>query len=265
MTNVRIITDNEDEDGTIKVHGVFGVTPIHLKDKDNDPKITQDNLYIDVCATSKDEVLKMGIEVGNNVVFDTELNIIDEKYLKGKSLDDKIGGYIIAEVLKKIVEEKISLPYDLYVVNSVQEEVGLRGAKMISETIKPDVAICFDVHFDTSTPNIDKSIHGSTKMGEGLIFRGGYDVHSNLLKLMKKVATDTDTDFKVIVGGSGGTNTAAYNLANGGVVTSTISIPLRYMHTPQEIVKISDVELTINYMVELLQNIKNKHDFKWKL
>ena len=255
-TNIKIMTDNG------KIKGVFGTTPIHLKDKDKDFKPTIENIYIDVFATSKDEVKEMGIEVGNFVVFDRQPEIINDKYIIGKSLDDKVGGFIIAEVLRTLVEQNVELPYDLYVVNSVQEEVGLRGSKMITETINPDVAVVFDVHFDTSTPNVDKSKFGETKMGNGLIFRTGSDVHPKLMKLMKKVATETEVDYKLIVGGSGGTNTAAYNLSNGGVVTSTISIPLRYMHTPNEVVSLSDIQTSIDYYVNLLKNIEYKHNFK---
>ena len=262
-TNIKIITDKIDEDGyIIKYKGVFGTTPIHLKDGKEQFKPTVENIYIDVFATSKEEVEQMGIEVGNYVVFDKECEIINDKYVIGKSLDDKVGGFIIAEVIKRIEEEKVQLPYDLYVVNSVQEEVGLRGSKMITEKIKPDVAICFDVHFDTNTPNVDKSKYGDIKMGEGLIFRNGFDVHPYLLKLMKDVAKEKEYKYTIIVGGAGGTNTAGYNLSNGGVVTSTVSIPLRYMHTPQEIVLLDDIQHTIDYYVELLKSIKYKHNFK---
>jgi len=262
-TNVKIITDNKDEnDLFIKIKGTFGTTPIHLKDKDKEYKPTQENIYIDVLANSKDEVKEMGIEIGNYVVFDRTPEIINDKYIVGKSLDDKVGGFIIAEVLRRLVEENIQLPYDLYVVNSVQEEVGLRGSKMITDTIKPDVAIVFDVHFDTNTPNIDNKKFGNTKMGDGLIFRNGADVHPILLKLMKSVAKESNFNYKIIIGGAGGTNTAAYNLSNGGVVTSTISVPLRYMHTPNEIVSLNDIEMTINYYVELLKNIEYNHNFK---
>lgn len=262
-TIIKIITENIDENGQlIKIKGVFGTTPIHLKDKDKkDKKIIQEKLYIDVFATSKEEVEGMGIEVGNFVVMDRTSEIINDKYVIGKSLDDKIGGFIIAEVLRQLVQQKVDLPYELYVVNSVQEEVGLRGAKMITDTIKPNVAICFDVHFDTSTPNIDNLKHIETKMGDGLVFRTGYDVHPKLLKLMKKVAKDNELPYKIVVSGSGGTNTTAYNLSNGGVITSTLSIPLRYMHTSNEIVLLDDIQKSINYLFELLKSIEYEHDF----
>jgi putative aminopeptidase FrvX len=171
-TRVKIITEKLDENGNpIKVKGFFGWIPIHLKNPDSLDKLTEENMFIDIAAMTKDEVVEMGIELGNYVVVDREAEIIKDKIVVGKSLDDKIGGFILNEVLKKLKNDNIKLPYNLYVVNSVQEEVGLRGAKMITETIKPNVAICFDVTFDTNTPLISKTKHGDFKMGEGVVLR----------------------------------------------------------------------------------------------
>lgn len=261
-TRVKIMTEKWDEEGKqIKVKGFFGWIPIHLKKKTPD-KPEEDNIFIDVTAMNLEDIESMGIEVGNYVVVDRDAEIINDKYVVGKSLDDKIGGFILSEVLKKLKEDDIKLPYDLYVVNSVQEEVGLRGAKMITETIKPDVAICFDVCFDTNTPMIDKNKYGNFKMGDGVVFRQGSDTHINLVRLMKKIAIDSETPFKMSVGGGGGTNTFSYYLSNGGVVTSTLSLPLRYMHTPNEMVMLEDVQKAVDYYVELLKNIEYKHNFK---
>lgn len=258
-TRIKIMT----ESGR-KINGFFGWIPIHLKERDKEKvkKPTEDNIFIDVAATSKEEVEEMGIELGNHIVVNREAEIINDKYVVGKSLDDKIGGFILIEVLRMLKEEKIKLPYDLYVVNSVQEETGLRGAHMITETIKPDVAICIDPCFDTNTPMIDKDKYGDFKLGDGVIFRKGSDVHINMFRLMKQVAKDNDIKHKVSIGGGGGTNTNSYNLSNGGVISSTLSIPLRYMHTPNEMVLLTDIEEAIEYMVQLLLNIEYKHDFK---
>jgi tetrahedral aminopeptidase len=254
---VRILTESGN-----KIDGFFGWIPIHLKDSDKPESPTEDNIYIDVAASSKSDVEKLGIEVGNFVVVKRESEIVNDKYIIGKSIDDKIGGFIHSEVLKRLKEENINLPYDLYVVNSVQEEVGLYGAKMITETIKPDLAICFDVCFDTNAPMIKKDKHGDFKMGEGVVFRQGKDVHINLLRHMKKVAIDNEIPYKVLIGGAGGTNTFSYYLSNGGVVTSTLSIPLRGMHTPNEMVNIDDVQTAIDYYVALLKSITYKQNFK---
>lgn len=256
-TPVKILTESGE-----KVKGFFGWLPIHLKDKTNPTKPDENNLYIDVAAMSKEEVEEMGIKEGDYIVADRKAEIINDKYVVGKSLDDKIGGFIIREVLRRIKNEKIELPYDLYAVNSVQEEVGLRGAKMITDRIKPDVAVCFDVTFDTNTPNISKDKHGDFKIGDGIVFRKGYDVHPKLLKLMKTVADYKKLPYKMQIGGAGGTNTTAYNLSNTGVVTSIISIPLRGMHTQNEIVLLDDVKIAIDFYVELLMNIDFNHNFK---
>jgi len=255
-TQVKILTRKG------KVKGFFGSPAIHLKDKDKKP-VEQEALAIDVGALTKDDVEKLGIEVGSFIVVDRVAEIMNEKFVVGKSLDDKIGGFIHSEVIKKLKEDKIKLPYDLYIVNSVQEEVGLRGARMITETIKPNVAIAFDVTFDTNTPGIDKGKHGDYKMGEGIVLRQGSDVHNNFLKLLKDCAKDNEINYKIQVGGSGGTNTFSYYLSNGGVVTSTLSIPLRYMHTQNEMVMLDDIQTAIDFYVKALQKIENNHNFKY--
>lgn len=255
-TKVKILTESGK-----KVSGFFGSVPIHLKHGEKDTKMTEDNIFIDISTTSKEEVEERGVEIGNYVVVDRTPEIIDDKYVVGKSVDDKIGGFILFEVLKKLKEEKVHLGYNLHVVNSVQEELGLRGAKMITDKIKPEIAICFDVTFDTNTPMISKDKHGDFKMGEGLVFRQGRDVHPKLLGVMKDVAKEKEIPYKIRIC-NGGTNTTSYNLSNGGVVTSTLSIPLRYMHSPNETVSLDDVQHSINYLVELLKKLNTGNNFK---
>lgn len=260
--SVKVFT-NRTEDGIhFKVKGFFGWIPIHLKDTEKPEKPTNDNLYVDVGVSSKEEVEKLGIEIGNFIVVDREPKFMNDDILVSKSLDDKIGGFIFSEVIKRLKESNLKLPYDLYIVNSVQEEIGLYGSKMVTEKIKPDVAICFDVSFDTSTPGINKDKYGDFKIGEGLIFRKGRDVNQKLFKHMKEIATKKEIPFKVVVDGAGGTNTFGYYLSNGGVITSTVSIPLRYMHTPNEMIHLSDVEKSINFFIDLLLSIENNHNFK---
>lgn len=262
-TQIKIITNKLDENGNyIKINGVFGTLPIHLKDKTKPTENIPELLYIDVCAESKEEVEQLGIELGNYVVQIRNTEIVNDKYVISKSLDDKIGGFINAEVLRNIVENNIELPFDLYIVNSAQEEVGLRGAKMITDTIKPDIVISFDVTFDASTPNVNILKHGNNKLNDGVIFRLGADVNKKLFDLMKTTADNCNIPYKIEVGGAGGTNTSAYNLSNGGVVTSCVSIPLRYMHTPNEKISLSDTEHAINFLVELLKVIEYNHNFK---
>jgi len=256
-THINIMGNN----GLVK--GVFGWVPVHLIEKDDKLSPKQENVFIDIGASSKEEVEKMGVELGQFIVFDRKPEIINNKIFS-KSLDNKIGGYVIAEVARKLKEENIELPYDLYIVNAVQEEVGLRGAKMITDTINPNVAICIDVCHDTNIPLIDKKKHGDYKIDEGIVITQSPAIQRNFLKLMKDTAKDNNINFKLEINRyNTGTDTDAYNLSNGGVVSGLISIPVKYMHTPNEVASLDDVQNAIDFYFKLLQNIKHEHDFKY--
>jgi len=256
-THVNIMGNN----GLIK--GVFGWVPVHLIEKEDKLSPKQDNVFIDIGASSKEEVTEMGIELGQFIVFNRKPEIINNKIFS-KSLDNKIGGYIIAEVARKLKEEDIKLPYDLYIVNAVQEEVGLRGARMITEQIKPDIAICIDVCHDTNIPLIDKKKHGDYKIGEGIVITQSPAIQRNFLKLMKDTANENDIKFKLEINRyNTGTDTDAYNLSNGGVISGLISVPVKYMHTPNEVASLDDVQNAIDFYFNLLQNIQHQHDFKY--
>ncbi|MEZ4909113.1 MAG: M20/M25/M40 family metallo-hydrolase [Saprospiraceae bacterium] len=148
-----------------QVKGVFGWPAIHTRNhKDNNKHPETDNIFIDIGASSKEDVLKTGVDVGNPITFVDNLEKLNDNYIVGRALDNRIGGFCIAEVARKIKENNIQLPYTLYIVNSVQEEVGLRGAQMITETIKPNAAIVTDVSHDTTTPMIEKTIRWGSRM-----------------------------------------------------------------------------------------------------
>ena len=138
------------------VKGVFGWPAIHtrLKSKEETPKL--ENIFIDVGAQNKEEVEKMGVHVGCVITYPDEFHILNDNKFVCRALDNRMGGFMIAEVARLLHENKKELPFGLYITNSVQEEIGLRGAQMITETIKPNVAIVTDVTHDTTTPMIDK-------------------------------------------------------------------------------------------------------------
>ena len=134
------------------VNGVFGWPAIHVrkgKDANLSPKL--DNIFIDVGAKDKDDVESMGIHVGNVITFDDQIQLLNDAFYSGRALDNRMGGWCIAQVARLIKENKIDLPYTLYVVNAVQEEVGLRGAQMIASRLSPNIAIVTDVCHDTSS------------------------------------------------------------------------------------------------------------------
>jgi len=244
------------------INGVFGWTAIHLR-KD-EIKLEEKNLWIDVGANNKKEVEALGIAIGDVAIFDEKFTILNGNKYMGKSLDDKIGGYINAQVLRKLFENKDVLPFGLYVVNSVQEEIGLRGAELAVQSIKPNVCIAFDPYHDTSTPHINAKEEGDFKFGDGVIFTCAPAVHRGFRDLMIEVAKENKIKYKLNIKPRGsGTNTDSYTYSNGGVVSSLVSIPLKYMHTTVEMVQASDVENAIELIYKTLLKIQYNQDFRY--
>lgn len=246
------------------VNGVFGWQAIHTRNL-SDKKITKlEDLYIDVGASSKKEVEKLGIHIGCMITYIDNFDLINNKYFLSRALDNRIGGFIIAEVAKLIKEKKYSIPFSLYIVNCVQEEVGLRGAKMITENIRPNIAIVTDVCHDTSTPMIEKKTQGDIKCGLGPVISYAPSIQNNLRNFIINIANKNEIKFQRLASSRyTGTDTDAFAYSNGGVASALISIPLRYMHTTVEMVHKNDIEKTIYLIFELLKNIKINHDFNY--
>ncbi|MEP0368993.1 MAG: M42 family metallopeptidase [Cyclobacteriaceae bacterium] len=245
------------------VKGVFGWPAIHVrKDKEDNPSLK--NIFIDVGASSKDEVEKMGIHPGTVITFDDELMELNEKFLVGRALDNRIGGFMIAEVARRLKENKVDLPFGLYVVNAVQEEIGLRGAEMIAHKIKPDVAIVTDVTHDTNSPMYDKITSGDISCGKGPTVCYGPAVQNNLLDMIIDVAEKNEIPFQRRASSrSTGTDTDAFAYSNEGVASALISIPLKYMHTTVEMCTYEDLEQTINLIYETVVQLEAGHDFRY--
>jgi putative aminopeptidase FrvX len=255
---VNILTSK----GSVK--GIFGWPAIHVRIGEKEVTPTTDNIFIDIGCSNKKEVEEMGVHVGCVAVFEDELMELNDKYLTGRALDNRIGGYMIAEVAKKLFTNKVKLPYSLYVVNAVQEEIGLRGAEMISRKIKPDVAVITDVTHDTSSPLYDKKKQGDQKCGLGPVLTYGPAVQNNLLNMIIDVANKNKIKFqRAAVSRSTGTDTDSFAYSGEGVPSALISLPLKYMHTTVETVNKNDVQEVIDLMYEFLINLKSGHDFRY--
>lgn len=255
---VNIHTDK----GTVKA--VFGWPAIHTRTISNEKSPKLDNIFLDCGAKNKEEVEKLGVHVGCVVTYEDDFIILNKKHYVGRALDNRIGGFMIAEVARLLHINKVKLPFGLYITNSVQEEVGLRGAQMIVESIKPNIAIVTDVCHDTGTPMIDKIKQGDTKCGNGPVLTYGPAVQNNLLNLIIETAKRNKIPFQRIAASRAtGTDTDAFAYANGGVASALISLALRYMHTTVESVAKNDVENVIWLIYNSLQNIKNNQDFRY--
>jgi len=246
------------------VKGVFGWPAIHVRDAAKEEAPSLKNIFIDIGAESKKEVEAMGVHVGSVAVFQDELMELNKNYLTGRALDNRMGGYMIAEVARRLHENKKKLPFCLYVVNAVQEEIGLRGAEMISRRLKPDLAICTDVTHDTQSPMYNKKDSGNLKCGAGPVLCYGPAVQNNVLKMIIDVANKKKIQFqRQAVSRSTGTDTDSFAYSAEGVASALISLPLKYMHTTVETVHKEDVENVINLIYETLLQVKPGHDFRY--
>lgn len=234
------------------VKAVFGWPAIHTRmssgdQKEQAPKV--DNLFLDCGARTKKEVEALGIHIGSVVTYEEGYDELAYDYLIARAFDNRIGGFMIAEVARLLKENKKKLPFGLYIVNAVQEEIGLRGAEMIARRIKPDIAIITDVTHDTQTPMISKIIEGDVACGKGPSPTYGPAVHNKLLSFVQNIAEKKKIPLQMrTVSRSTGTDTDSFAYANDGCPSVLISIPLRYMHTTVEMLHKSDIENTIQLM-----------------
>ena len=246
------------------IKGVFGWPAIHTRKngKEESPKL--ENIFIDIGAKDKAEVEKMGVHVGCVITYPDTFQIINKNKFVCRAIDNSAGGFIIAEVGRLLYENKIDLPFGLYITNCVQEEVGLRGAEMITNTIKPDIAIVTDVCHDTTTPMINQKQQGDTEMGKGPVISYAPAVQNKLREKIIETAKTNKIPFQSLASSRfTGTDTDAFAYSNGGVASALISLPLRYMHTTVEMVQREDLENVIRLIYETLLRIDLEKGFSY--
>ena len=208
------------------VKGVFGWPAIHTRNKAKEEPPKLDNIFIDIGAKDKKEVEKMGVHVGCVITYPDEFQILNKDKFVCRAIDNRAGGFMVAEVARLLHENKKKLPFGLYITNSVQEEIGLRGAG----------------------PVISYAPAVQNKLRERII----ETAEANKIPFQRMAASR-----------STGTDTDAFAYSNGGVASALISLPLRYMHTTVETVHKDDVENVIRLIYETVLNIKDGETFSY--
>lgn len=246
------------------VKGVFGWPAIHTRNRAKEEAPKPNNIFIDCGCKTKEEVEKLGVHIGCVITYPDEFHILNKNNFVCRALDNRMGGFMIAEVARLLKENKKELPFGLYIVNAVQEEIGLRGAQMITETIKPNVAIVTDVTHDTTTPMIDQKVQGQAEIGKGPVIAYAPAVQQKLRDLITDTAEEKNIPFqRAALSRATGTDTDAFAYSNGGVASALISLPLRYMHTTVETVHKDDVENVIKLIYETLLKIEDGETFSY--
>ena len=254
-TGVEILTEKG------HIPGVIGRKPIHLQTPDERkavPKI--EDLWIDIGAADKEAAEKL-VQVGDPVAFSRNFEMLSDTCIHSKSLDDKIGAFVIAEAFRQLSKRKIKV--GVACVGTVQEELGLRGAITGAFGVNPNAAIAVDVGFATDVPGIKPELLGDIKLGAGAELQRNADNNPPLLNRILKAAAKKKIPYQMTTGhrATGGTDTAAIQMTRGGVATALISIPNRYMHTPAEICDLRDVESAVALIVETIASLTGKETF----
>lgn len=219
--------------------GIVGRKPIHLLNEIERNKVAFEDLWLDCGFTSREHAL-LSISIGDPITFMSEPVFMSDDYLTTRSADNKIGSAILMELMKEMQNKKSK--YDLYFVSTRQEEIGLRGGITAASTINPDYAIIIDATHATDYPSVKTSLYGDIKLGNGPSICISPDSDETLRTLLLDVANKNILPYQIEVQPNmSGTEAKAIQLQHGGIKTSTISFPVRYMHSASEIVSINDI------------------------
>jgi endoglucanase len=245
------------------VSGVTGNTAIHLQDKKNgggDQPAWKD-IYIDIGASSREEALEL-IQIGDPVTYADDYDFLNDDVLTGRALDNRIGGFMIAQVLKRLSENREDLKVNVMALNSVQEEVGGYGARMMSYRLEPDLALVTDVTHATDTPGINSAEHGLVKMGKGPVLQHGGANHPAVVSFIEEVCDQKEIAIQHdAVSVRTGTDTDSIFYQKTGIPSGLISLPLRYMHSPVETASVKDINTLIDLMAESILALKPDQTF----
>jgi putative aminopeptidase FrvX len=241
-----------------EVRGVIGNTAIHLRKEDaGAQKAAQwQDVYIDIGAKNRQEVLDRGLRVGIFGVYDQEPMSLTDKRLTGRAIDNRISGYILARVFANLRAAATPPAVTVLAVNAVQEEVGGNGAVMITRRLEPDCALVFDVTHATDIPGVEKKKYGEIKLGGGPTISHGTANHPVLVERLMAIAAREGIAIQhEAISRFSGTDTDKIFISSTGVPSALVSIPLRYMHSPVETVDLDDVEATIRWVTAFIQDL----------
>jgi endoglucanase len=254
------------EKGTVR--GVIGNTAIHLRrDQLTEEKAPMPHdLYVDVGASSAEEVAGMGIRVGHPAVYTDAVEAMGTKHIIGRALDNRMGGFILSQVIANLSRRTERLPSTVYAVNAVQEEIGGHGARMAAHRLMPDVCIVLDVTHATDTPGIEHAKHGEVKLGGGPSITHGTCNHPLVVRRLIDVAKEREIPIQHESSSRySGTDTDVIFTTREGIPSALVSLPLRYMHSVIEMADLEDVERVVALLTGFAESVRPEDDFAVRL
>lgn len=238
------------------VKGVTGKRAVHLMDEADRKKVPEvHEMWIDIGAASKKDALER-VSVGDVATYDHGFELLHGTIGAARAFDDKVGAYIIGETLIRLAKEKKPTGSRLVAVATVQEEIGVRGATTASYEVNPHIAIAVDVSHATDHPDCDPRKFGDCKLGGGPILARGPNINPRIFERLVAAAKKLKLTYQL----EGeprptGTDARAVQMARSGVATGLVCVPLRYMHTPSELVDLNDVEACVKLLVQFMKDL----------
>ncbi len=243
------------------IAGVVGKRPIHqIEVKDRETVVPFKSQFIDIGCSSKDEAVKL-VSIGDPVTFRVGVERLQGTRLTSRAFDDKMGAFIVTQVLREVRRQN-RMTVDLHGVSTVQEEVGLRGGATSAYGVQPDIGIAVEVGFASDYPGADHKDLGEVSLGKGPVIARGPNINPVLFDLLIKTAEEENIPCQIMgIPRATGTDANVMQLVHGGVATALISIPLRYMHTPVEVLDWVDLEGAVKLLSALCSRISKDHSF----
>ncbi|MGC9779123.1 MAG: M42 family metallopeptidase [Candidatus Heimdallarchaeota archaeon] len=275
LLSQRVVIKIRDE---TKIKGIITSKPPHILGAEERNKVvTKDKMFIDVGCKSKKEVEFLGIKIGDPIIPDATFELIKRKqFIKdeesnkttekdailavGKAFDDRLGAFIISEVLRIIKEEKIEHPNQIFGVATVQEEVGLRGARTSAHMIQPDIGFALEVDISGDVPGVTETT-SPAKMSKGpsvLAADGSMLANPYLKHFVIDVAKEMGIDIQLSIMFRGGTDAGAIHVAGSGCPSLVLGIPTRHIHSHYGILDIADIEKCVELLIEVLKRLDQK-------
>jgi len=251
----------------VKIHtkngsilGVVGKKPIHVMEKEERKKVVElSHQWIDIGVKSKKEVEKI-VEIGDSITFAPGLEKLQGNLVVSRGFDDKMGIFVICEVLRALSGQTVEA--SIFAASTVQEEIGLRGAQTAAYSINPQIGIAIDVDVATDFPEMDKKKEGDIRIGKGVVIFRGPNINPKVEEILIQTAKEEKIPYQ-LAGESRATSTDAnvIQISRAGVATGLVSVPLRYLHTPVEVLSLSDIETTVRLLVCFINRVKKETSF----
>jgi endoglucanase len=248
------------------VRGVVGNVAPHLMKEETDkkpPKIH--DLFIDIGAPNREEALKL-VRIGDPITLIDEFQMLRNELAISRAFDNRIGTFAVAETIRLLKEGNKQIQAEVCAVSNVMEEVGLLGARQIAYSLKPDVAIVVDVTHATDYPTVSQAQHGDIKIGNGPTLTHGGCNHPEVVERIEQVAQEQSIALQhEAMSATSGTDTDVIFWTRGGIASALISLPDRYMHSPVELVSLTDLEKIPQLMAGFALSLKRGEEFKVKI